>query len=297
MFLSWSGDYSRDVAGAFGEFLRFLIDEVDPFVSTNMDPGTRWLDKLSTELELTNFGIVFVTRENQQKPWLNFEAGALAKSVEHGRVIPIAIDLKTTDIDPPLGQFQVQALDEESVRRVVEQLNSAADRPLKSDILNAKFDKWWPDFNSRLDAIGANIGKSTVSAPVRDDRDILEEVLATVREIARSTRSKESDLVWGDLASRPSFEDFLRARRSPSSSKLSPNALETILRLDATSRPLSSDMVSHLVGAFKIKEHGDGALTLYYKDSPHAKERELIDIISKAMKVRINVVVGEGGDD
>jgi hypothetical protein len=45
----------------------------------NIDGGARWNDALAKALEETDFGIVCVTCANQAAPWLNFEAGAVAK--------------------------------------------------------------------------------------------------------------------------------------------------------------------------------------------------------------------------
>ena len=46
--------------------------------------------------------------ENQSAPWLNFEAGALAKKLESSRVVPLAINLKPSEVQQPLGQFQAK---------------------------------------------------------------------------------------------------------------------------------------------------------------------------------------------
>ena len=55
--------------------------------------GARWSDVLAKSLDETNYGIICVTRENQHAPWLVFEAGALAKRLDSGRVVPLCIDL------------------------------------------------------------------------------------------------------------------------------------------------------------------------------------------------------------
>jgi len=60
-----------------------------------------------------------VTRANQHAPWLIFEAGALAKSVNEGRVVPLCIDLKSAEVTGPLSGFQGRALDRDAVKRLV----------------------------------------------------------------------------------------------------------------------------------------------------------------------------------
>src|SRR4051812_44421684 len=113
VFISWSGQKSRDVAIVLRDWLPLVINSIDPFVSSeDISAGARWQGEIAGALEATNFGLVCVTKENQGSPWLNFEAGALAKAVDSSRVVPLAIDLKPSDIENPLGQFQAQPLSE-----------------------------------------------------------------------------------------------------------------------------------------------------------------------------------------
>jgi len=57
---------------------------------------------------MADVGIVCVSRENQSAPWLNFEAGALAKNLESSRVVPLIINLKPSEVQQPLAQFQAK---------------------------------------------------------------------------------------------------------------------------------------------------------------------------------------------
>src|SRR3954469_2311912 len=78
IFLSWSGKTSREVAQAFHDWLPFVIQAVKPFISTgDIDKGKRWTDVLASELNETGYGILIVTPDNLDKPWLHFEAGAI----------------------------------------------------------------------------------------------------------------------------------------------------------------------------------------------------------------------------
>ena len=47
--------------------------------SEDISAGVRWQYLISEALEGSSVGILCVTRENQSAPWLNFEAGAIAK--------------------------------------------------------------------------------------------------------------------------------------------------------------------------------------------------------------------------
>jgi hypothetical protein len=105
VFLSWSGDKSGAVALALRDWLPRIINEVEPFMSDkDIAAGANWQVEIAGELESTKFGIVCVTVENQDSRWLNFETGALVKEFGQSRVVPLAIDLKPVDVEPPLGQ-------------------------------------------------------------------------------------------------------------------------------------------------------------------------------------------------
>lgn len=184
VFISWAGELSNKVALELSEWLRSVIQSVEPFMSTEaVDAGTRWSNGIAQALENATFGVAVVTRENLEAPWLHFEAGAIAKSVTDSRVIPLLLDVTVTDIKGPLAQFQAQPLNEEGMFKVVSSINSVLPQPLKDARLRTSFDKYWPDLSIRVTTLrSAHVAPQLVKRP---ERDILEEVLETVRRIDR----------------------------------------------------------------------------------------------------------------
>jgi RNA polymerase sigma factor (sigma-70 family) len=199
VFISWSGPKSGAVANALHGWLPGVINAVDPFLSSaDIHAGTRWQREIASELNRTNFGIVCVTRENQATPWLNFEAGALAKAVDLSRVIPLAIDLKSSDVKLPLGEFQAQPADEDGLWRVVQSLNQALEQnPLTDELLRNSFEKWWPELAGKLASIEEEA--SGAAGLVRTDRELLEETLNTVRALARGADGSTSESIFDAL--------------------------------------------------------------------------------------------------
>jgi hypothetical protein len=181
-----SGSKSQAVAVALRDWLPGVINSLDPFVSSkDIYAGTRRQSEIASQLEVSNFGIVCVTRENQAAPWLNFEAGALAKAVDLSRLIPLAVDLKPSDVGVPLGQFQAQPATEEGIRGTVVSLNDAlGEQRLSDERLRTSFDVWWPPLKTQLATIEQQ--NSAGAPPVRTERELLEETLNTVRAIARA---------------------------------------------------------------------------------------------------------------
>jgi len=111
IFISWSGEHSREVAKALKEWLPYVIQETAPWMSEHdIDAGVRWSQRLAQVLEESAFGVVCLLADNQKAPWVLFEAGALSKSVKESRLIPYLIGMSAGDVEPPLSQFQsVQA--------------------------------------------------------------------------------------------------------------------------------------------------------------------------------------------
>ncbi|MFL5977782.1 MAG: sigma factor-like helix-turn-helix DNA-binding protein [Gaiellaceae bacterium] len=186
VFISWSGSKSQAVAEALREWLPGVINSVEPFVSSeDIYAGARWQSEIASQLDGSNFGIVCVTRDNQSSSWLNFEAGALAKALDVSRLIPLAVDLKPSDVKVPLGQFQAQPATKEGLRAVVVSINSAlGEHALPGELLLRSFDKWWPELETELAAIESQTADA--APPARTERELLEETLNTVRAFART---------------------------------------------------------------------------------------------------------------
>lgn len=202
VFISWSGSKSEQVALALREWLPGVINHVEPFVSSeDIYAGLRWQGEIASMLDASNFGIVCVTGENQMSSWLNFEAGALAKAVDVSRVIPLAIDLKPSDVELPLGQFQAKPATREGLSDVIVSLNEAlGESKLPDELLRTSFDVWWPRLEEKLQEIEREATSDT--PPPRKDRELLEETLDTVRSLARMV----DQLAYGTV----SGQDWLR---------------------------------------------------------------------------------------
>jgi hypothetical protein len=196
VFISWSGDKSKAVAQELREWLPYVINDVEPFVSSkDIEPGARWPTEIARRLENTAYGIICITRENQQSQWLNFEAGALAKAVDESRVVPLAIDLKPSDIEPPLGHFQAQEATEDGIHAIVRAINAACKPPLDSARLDNAFARWWSDLEPKLTAVEK--ARPAPAGDTRTVRDLAEETLDIVRRLARRD---EPEMVMVDFS-------------------------------------------------------------------------------------------------
>ena len=107
VFISWSGERSKDLAHALRRWLKYVVQAAEPWMSEeDIGVGHRWNNEVSSQLETTDFGVLCVTPENADSTWLHFEAGALAKSLKSSRVVPVLLGMSKTDLRLPLSQFQ-----------------------------------------------------------------------------------------------------------------------------------------------------------------------------------------------
>src|SRR5262245_39747205 len=103
LFISWSGNISRQIGAQFREWLPMINQHIEPYMSEeDMEKGAHWSAHVRRELEATSYGIVILTPENTNSIWLHFEAGAIAKSVADGRLSPVLFGLKQSDVHQPL---------------------------------------------------------------------------------------------------------------------------------------------------------------------------------------------------
>lgn len=181
VFISWSGKKSQQVAEILKQWIPCVIQSVEPyFSSADIDKGARWSTDIAKELQDASFGILCVTKENLSSSWLNFEAGALSKSIEQSRVCPFLIDLKPSDIKKsPILQFQMTSFSKEDVKKLFSSINSnIGEGKLDDTILSTMFETFWPKINEDLN----NVNKTHLeSSEDIGEQEPIEEILELMR--------------------------------------------------------------------------------------------------------------------
>lgn len=194
VFISWSGDRSKQVAELLDDWIQCVIQAVDPWMSSkDIDRGALWFTEISDQLSNTSVGIVCLTKENKDKPWILFESGALAKGLSSNRVCTFLIDLSPTDLENPLAQFNHTFPTRDSVWELVRTINlTLKEKALKESILEKVFDTYWSQFEEDFKRIIDTTPVTEITAK-RKDNDIMLDVLSTVRLLDRRLRSIESN--------------------------------------------------------------------------------------------------------
>jgi hypothetical protein len=200
VFISWSGTPALAMAKFLQVWLVKVIQALEPFVSSDsIESGARWDAEIAAQLNETSEGIVIVTSRNQSEPWLNFEAGALAKATD-SRVRPLLIDLTPTDLNGPISSFQAtRATDKASVFKMMREINDRCERKLDDQILTQIFDREWDEFEAMVNQVIDLERQSSQPRPEqRPESDVLAEVLDRVRTIERETQDVRWQLhSWG----------------------------------------------------------------------------------------------------
>ncbi|MEU4401416.1 hypothetical protein ACIQH6_11805 [Micromonospora orduensis] len=189
VFISWSKPVSHALGLALRDWLPEVIQAIQPWISSeDIDKGQRWSAEVGSKLDELSQGVLCVTPENQREPWLNFEAGALARSLDGSRVRPVLFGLQPADVTGPLAQFQATvASDRDDMLRLLASLNAACAAPLDSTRLERAFDRTWPDYVERLSHLPS--AAPAGDEPQRSEADMVGEILERVREVQRSLES------------------------------------------------------------------------------------------------------------
>ncbi len=186
IFVSWSGDFSKAMAGILHTFLPEIIQELEVFSSDHDIPsGERWSLKLANQLEAAAFGILCLTPDNLHNDWLLFEAGALTKHAE-GCACCLLFGLRPAQLTTgPLLQFQNRTFDKEGMRSLICDLNKKATKSRQN--IDRAFDKWWPDIEAEHRRVSLHPPEPPAK---REPGEVLDEILLRVRGIERSLQLK-----------------------------------------------------------------------------------------------------------
>jgi hypothetical protein len=175
LFISWSGNKSKAVAIELQQWLQEIIQAIEPWMSTDIEKGSKWIDELNKRLEGSRVGILCLTQSALESGWIHYEAGALAKTKD-ALVCSLLLDVEPNEVTYPLAQFQQTRFEKEDLRQLLHSINKAVlddgGRSLAEPLLDRLFDTNWDRLNT---AITAAMG---IEEP--GDIDTIEEMIGVV---------------------------------------------------------------------------------------------------------------------
>lgn len=182
VFISWSGELSKKLGEALRNWLPAALQYVKPYFSPDdIEKGAKWNSEITNELATSDMGLICLTQDNTEKPWIVFEAGALSKSIDKSRVCTLLFNLDAAEIKGPLTSFQATRFNRDDFKRLVASINNVTvESKLDSSVLDSVFEMWWPRLEEQITQILTSHDKISKKAR-RSDRDILEEILELTR--------------------------------------------------------------------------------------------------------------------
>lgn len=198
IFISWSGDRSKQIAVALKTFTKMVLQETEPWISSNdIDGGSVWFNKITQQLKESQTSIICLTHENINEPWILFEAGAVAKGIETNRPCTLLIDLNPTDIKGPLAQFNHTLCNKDGLRKLLNELNKSLKQPLEETQFDSLFEALWPSLSPSIEKVLAQKPSSAKPKNERRPEDMLAEILERIRTIENQTAARPSQALTG----------------------------------------------------------------------------------------------------
>ncbi len=279
IFISWSGATSLKVAQIFREWLPSVIQSIEPYVSSeDIDKGARWSTDIATELADSTFGILCVTKDNLEAPWLSFEAGALSKTMEKSFVTPFLFDIKRSEVKGPILQFQSTIFEKEDIKKMVITLNKASgDSGISETRLDNYFDVWYPTLENKLNELKSeiiSINEDEEEQNSEHSSEILEEILELSRDNQKLLRTPDAKL----------YEDMASVKETLEQISIRNSMLHERRR---TSRKYNSMFLEEIVHMFGREPYGFlMTLSLFKEDFPWIYDmgKEVMDILKGQKK-------------
>jgi hypothetical protein len=116
-----------------------------------------WFGEINRAIKGATAGIMCVTRENYDRPWILYEAGGLVATCGRGGVFPFLLDMKPPELDGlnyPLYPLESYFFDRGGVFHLVSALNRKLEPESKTENeVEKDFNSAWPELESQLRAI------------------------------------------------------------------------------------------------------------------------------------------------
>lgn len=221
IFISWSGESSKEIASALKNWIPTVLQSAKPyFTPSDIEKGSKWEIEITKKLNECKVGIICLTIDNTEKPWILFEAGALSNKLEKSRVCPILFGLTNSDLKGPLATFQTTEFRKDDFKKLMKSINLLLEDFKISDIVfDEVFEAFYPKLEENIKSILENSNTETITSviPKRSDRDILEEILELTRKqyvkpkpIEEKSTIQEILNSWKLKFEQLSFEDSLK---------------------------------------------------------------------------------------
>lgn len=163
VFISWSGLVSKKVAKNLKATLEEIFENqpFEAFVSDEDIPsGSDWYQIIKKELQNSDLGILCITKDNLNAPWINFEGGALSMQHKITNVIPLLINDDIDTTSSPFKNYHHVKLTSDYFKKMLKDIKKLGNlsNPTNKHI-DLLSDKYFKDFFNTIKDLLSNIDK------------------------------------------------------------------------------------------------------------------------------------------
>jgi hypothetical protein len=213
VFVSWSGEKSKAASLAFCSFLEDTIQQVTTWFSARDIPrGSLGVYELMKALGECEMGVMLVTQENYQSPWMHFEAGALFTAYQqdqlNSRVCPVLLDLTHSTLIPPLKELQTTEHSMPEMLDLVRNVNAQLppQHVVDESRLVRNFNKQWPHYEEAIQKVLLQYPVSHTPQPAPSPKVVADlDIHNSLGELRRLILELRADLLPANLRDWNSF--------------------------------------------------------------------------------------------
>jgi len=159
VYISWSGKTNYKLALRIRDLIRKVTPGLEVWVSAeDIEEGTRWSSDFIQILNEVAFGIICVDPSNHQSPWMQFELGAIAKSIDKYNIRVFLYNLTTSEITKPLTLFPPLSLEKNEFKSLFDDLSAVFPKARipRFEMID-RLNKEWENFEN--DLVEINLAK------------------------------------------------------------------------------------------------------------------------------------------
>ncbi len=222
IFFSWSGQLSKKIAKILKPWIEediFPSENIDVFISDeDIQYGAEWYQDVKRNLIECDLAIIFLTPENMNAPWLNFEAGAIAIGENNSPVIAFLIDVPSQNIKSPLKQYQCLDINNETINKLVCDIKQIGNFKTPSlEHIDVILEKSYASLKSSILEAKEQLSKGYVHEPivvfpkhisaVKKDKIFIGSPMASVKETTYESIRKDALRLKSALIKYCDFDD------------------------------------------------------------------------------------------
>jgi hypothetical protein len=183
IFISWSKTYSGEIAKALQTWLEEAFEsKITTFISSEgIESGKDWFREISDQLGECELGILVLTPENINSPWIMYEAGALSTKKA---IIPVLFERSADRVEGPISKRNHVTYSKKGFKKLLIDMNKHINAGVSAKALNAFIETEWDYLQKKIDPL---VEKARIALPTIE------------KEGLKSTRQDGVDLSTGNV--------------------------------------------------------------------------------------------------